>query len=98
VPRSAINLDERRHLPLPERMILMEADQASHVDECTARWNLLIQLLMWGGGGVAGTVTVILISVVGWSFNTLHQDQERQNALFQQYIQTPPRVTITPSR
>lgn len=92
--RAALNIDDRRHMPMSERMLLVESDQSNHIEECTARWNLLIKIMMWGGGGVAGTIAIIIIGAGGWAFSTLHADQERQNALFTQYIQTPPKVVI----
>lgn len=89
MPRPAISLDERQRMSPPARLTLVEAEAADHEQDCTNRWNLLIRIMMWGGGGVAATLATIIIAAVGWMFNQLHQDQEREYEMLRQAVRPP---------
>lgn len=71
--------DERE---MDMRVYRVELWQTNHDKLCTARWNILIKLIGWGGALAMTTI----IGIGGWSLNRLYEGQQQQNAALQQLI------------
>lgn len=70
-------------MEMERRLTTVENWQASHEQACTARWDLLLKVIGWGGGVAASAMIV----VAGWSLAQIHSDQQEQVKMLQQLVQ-----------